>query len=461
MKIRIEMAVAVIAVLMTLTGMGAFAAPEDEIARIGLTAFSGARQVTVSSVGTVSISRTLGANAEAKSVIIDATAKGLSITVDGRAMDAGELVALSPLETDSVLTLEASGRPKRAYRGNIEVAFNKGTLSVVNVVRVEDYLLGVLPAEMPELFPEESLKAQAIAARTYYYANKNKHMALGYNLCDSTDCQSYSGTLLEKPRCSKAVKDTCGQVLTFAGQPASVFYSADCGGVTRNYSETRPHFDAPYLVSVVEPEDIQHSSWQKDYKLVDLEKALITAGIKEAVGLKSVAVARVDSAGWALDVTVTGSSSISISASRLRTILGVNVIKSTFFSIEAGAGGLVSIKGKGCGHGWGMCQVGAKALAQPPHNRTHGEILAHYFPGTMIEGRSAPTEAVADVAMVAGDGTGPTPLPAPRDEANSGRGNAREARESKKAGTPLNLMLPKKPEKRDAPVIFDVRLQVP
>ncbi|MCX6377574.1 MAG: hypothetical protein NTU88_16320, partial [Armatimonadetes bacterium] len=172
------------------------------------------------------------------------------------------------------------------------------------------------------------------------------------------------------------------------------------GGVTRNYSDIQP---VPYLRSVTEPEDIRHITWQESFALGDLEKKLLKAGVKEAAGLKSVAVATTDTSGRALDLTITGSSaSKTIPVSALRSALGADLIKSALFTIDPAADGAITIKGRGWGHGVGLCQVGAKGLALAPHNLTCDQILAHYFPGTQLSSGVPPVlvAAGADVAMI-------------------------------------------------------------
>jgi stage II sporulation protein D len=115
--------------------------------------------------------------------------------------------------------LEVDGRP---YRGYLEVSLNDvGGLRVVNVVGFEDYLRGVVPAELsPNAFPEkEALKAQAIAARTYAVKRRGQFSAEGYDLCATPACQVYRGVGVEHDLSDEAVRETTGEILTFRGQP--------------------------------------------------------------------------------------------------------------------------------------------------------------------------------------------------------------------------------------------------
>jgi stage II sporulation protein D len=144
--------------------------------------------------------------------------------------------------------LELDGRP---YRGYLEVAVNgSSSLTVTNVVNLEDYLRGVVPAELsPEAFPEkEALKAQAIAARTYAAKRRGQFEAEGYDLCATPACQVYRGVAVERPLSNAAVAETAGEVLTFEGKPVDALYTSTCGGRTENAENVFSQKE-PYLVS--------------------------------------------------------------------------------------------------------------------------------------------------------------------------------------------------------------------
>jgi len=144
--------------------------------------------------------------------------------------------------------LEVDGRP---YRGTLEIALNaSNALTVVNAVNLEDYLRGVVPAELsPEAFPEkEALKAQAIAARTYAVKRHGQYEAEGYDLCATSACQVYGGVAAERPLSNDAVAETTGEVLTFDGKPVEALYTSTCGGRTENAENVFSQKE-PYLVS--------------------------------------------------------------------------------------------------------------------------------------------------------------------------------------------------------------------
>jgi len=360
---------------------------DDTTLRIYLSCFEGARTIEMSSSSKFSVVRSdtgdeVASGKVGSRVTLEAGESEVFIAAtDTNRSGVGRCVVVL---ADETIEVSADGRT-RAYRGAVEVVIDSGGLRLVNVVSVEDYLLGVLPAEMSENCPEEALKAQAIAARTYAVRNKGRHSQRGCDLCDTTHCQVYEGVLGERARCTRAVVDTKGLVLTYDGELAHVMYSADCGGITENYADLRPDRSLPYLRGVSDPEEIIHRSWEKTYTIEQLADELRGGGIPDAEGLKGIRVAQRSSSGRALSMEITGSNGVkTVDGARLRSILGPAVIKSTLFEIKTDTDGVITFTGKGLGHGVGMCQVGAIALAKPPHNYGFDRILAHYFPGTQL-----------------------------------------------------------------------------
>ncbi|MET0650515.1 MAG: SpoIID/LytB domain-containing protein [Pyrinomonadaceae bacterium] len=126
---------------------------------------------------------------------------------------------------------------EKPYRGRLEVFANtKGTLTVVNVVSLEDYVRGVVPNELsPGGWPElEALKAQAVAARTYAVSNLGRFASQGYDLTPDTRSQVYGGRSTEHPLSDRAVHETHGRILTYKGAPVNALYTSTCGGRTED-----------------------------------------------------------------------------------------------------------------------------------------------------------------------------------------------------------------------------------
>ena len=137
----------------------------------------------------------------------------------------------------------------KAYRGKIEVFVNaRGSLTVVNVVPLEEYLLGVVPAELglPQL---EAQKAQAVAARTYAIANIGNYGRQGFDMVPTVWSQVYKGVSIENKMGTQAVQQTRGIVATYEGKPINAYYTSTCGGRTEDGGNI---FDKgePYLKGV-------------------------------------------------------------------------------------------------------------------------------------------------------------------------------------------------------------------
>jgi stage II sporulation protein D len=267
----------------------------------------------------------------------------------------------------------------------VEARVQNSGILLINELPLEDYVAGVLPAEMPESFPLEALKAQAVTIRTYALRNKGKHSSTGCDVCDTTHCEVYAGIVDGKPQCRKAVTDTAGVMLTYGGEPAHVFFSADGGGSTQNYADNWPRSNLPYLRGVRDPEGVPHTQWEKTVTLAELAGLLTRGGVKEAENLQAIRAAEVAATGRVLSLEIASpSGTAKVLAGKLRDAVGLDQIRSTLFTVQTSADGVVKFTGKGYGHGIGLCQIGAKGLAQKPHNYKWEQILAHYFPGTSI-----------------------------------------------------------------------------
>lgn len=170
------------------------------------------------------------------------------VSVSGRGLGA----SFSTLRTVTIGSVNNTGIVKlngKSYRGKMEVFVNsKGRISVVNVVPMEAYLLGVVPAELslPQL---EAQKAQAVAARTYAAANKNGYGMEGFDMLPTVWSQVYKGVSIETKMGSQAVRETSGVVATYQGKPINALYTSTCGGRTED-SGNIYEFNEPYLKGV-------------------------------------------------------------------------------------------------------------------------------------------------------------------------------------------------------------------
>jgi stage II sporulation protein D len=174
-------------------------------------------------------------------------APSLMLAVDGLPPTALEPPLTFSPAAGSTLTLG------RAYRGRILVDVVDGRLRAIDVVDLEQYLYGVVPAEMPWSWSPEALKAQAVAARSYALATRQ--LAAPFDVYSDTRSQMYLGMGAEKPSTTQAVDDTAGQVLRFAGHVATTYFSSTSGGQTESAVDVWGGKPIPYLVSVSDPYD--------------------------------------------------------------------------------------------------------------------------------------------------------------------------------------------------------------
>jgi len=168
-------------------------------------------------------------------------------------------VTLFPVRPEETLLVEAT-----PYRGMLEVRVGApGTVTVVNVLNLEDYLRGVVPNELsPTAFGElEALKAQAVAARTYALRNMGQFAAKGYDICATPACQVYRGKSTENPLSDQAVEETRGMTAAYRGQLINALYTSTCGGHTEDGGNIFDGEELPYLRGVVcSPEQVAWST---------------------------------------------------------------------------------------------------------------------------------------------------------------------------------------------------------
>jgi stage II sporulation protein D len=164
--------------------------------------------------------------------------EGERYTIDGPSL------LIQPASAETILIGD------KPYRTAARIFINgRGLLNVINELNMEDYLKGVVPAEMgPRIFDEvEALKAQAIAARTYAVRNLGQFGVEGYDICPGPACQAYSGFSGEEPLSTRAVNESAGLVITFDGKPIDALYTATCGGETSDVGTMFPGRGDPYL----------------------------------------------------------------------------------------------------------------------------------------------------------------------------------------------------------------------
>lgn len=302
--------------------------------------------------------------------------QGKNLTLEGR--DAGGSTLYLPPSPGSVV--ELAGKP---YRGGVLLRAESGGVQAINVVDVEDYLRGVVPAEMPASWPASALAAQAVIARTYVAARINP--ALPYDTCATESCQVYGGVRAEKAGSDAAIRTTAGQVVAYGGRPASTYFSSDSGGFTASSAEAWGR-DLPYLPAQADPYSAggPRARWRLEVGAGKVAEA--AARYRVRVGtLSDVRVTRASPSGRAQEVTLIGTGGgarlTGAEAGGFVRSLGAASSRATL-SGAVGPGTPLVVEGAGAGHGVGLSQYGALGLARQGQDHLH--ILGFYYPGTTL-----------------------------------------------------------------------------
>jgi stage II sporulation protein D len=267
--------------------------------------------------------------------------------------------------------------------GDIRIGFLRSRAYEVETLPMEPYVARVLAGEAARESPPAALEALAIAIRTYATANRGRHRAEGFDLCDQTHCQVVRTATAVTER---AVDNTAGQILRFEGEPATIFYSASCGGRSERPSSVWPGIaDRSYLP--VRPDDACEGQpeWSVELRLADLQRALQGSGFRGT--LRGLRIASRNDSGRVALMTLDGLEPREISGQDLRMALirmpELPQVRSASFEMRRTNDGY-RFEGHGYGHGVGMCVIGSVNLAA--RGLSAADILQRYFPGTVISG---------------------------------------------------------------------------
>jgi len=343
-----------------------------------------------------------------ESIRIEADGGALVWRAGRRTGRSGDHLFVQPV--DPALTVTWQETP---YPGELRVDIDAGTLTLVNVVELETYLRGVVPWEIgrPGAEGEAALAAQAVAARTYSIAHLGEREPLGFDMWAGVTDQVYRGLHGVDAHCDRAIVMTAGLVLRHQGREINA--------------------SQPYLISHDDAErggvpycgGSSHATWTTDWSVGDLERILkvtlpeylawyessparqrwagrIFAPARPGLDGKAPGrlldlriERRTTSGRMAALSIVTEAGVYTARGDRVRWILvpaegRYSILKSAWFDLELrrdGSGALVRIaaSGRGFGHGIGLCQSGALAMARLGHG--YQRILSHYYPGASLE----------------------------------------------------------------------------
>ena len=268
------------------------------------------------------------------------------------------------------------------YRGALQVSLKGGSLLVVNQVDVEAYLYGVVPAEAPSSWPQEALKAQAIAARTYALYQSQHRRKWQFDVVDNHGDQVYKGVPCEAETATRAVKATRGRVLVHQDRPILAMYTSNTGW----HSAHAEHIFSqrlPYLVGVKDPysptQPMGH--WRRTYKAVEVRNKLADLVRGRVDAIEDIHPEEVTPSGRIKKVLLVHADHNRVLRTRttLKRALGLPDI---LMGITRQGDSLV-FEGGGFGHGVGLSQWGAKAMAEQGKNVK--DILQFYYRGAQLK----------------------------------------------------------------------------
>lgn len=300
-----------------------------------------------------------------------------------------------------LVALTGSGGTTR-YRGGMEFRVENGALLAINELNIEDYLRGVVPREMPAGWPEEALKAQAVAARNYALQRVEATRGSSYNVSNDRLSQVYGGYDAESPATSRAVDATRGLVMEYGDRLITAFFHSCSGGSTENAEDIWGN-PVPYIRGREDPYDkndryydwrveytadqlaVQLRSYDDGYDFAEIDDLEELARTSSGLRVEKMAVTGTDSGGRSVRTVIAP-------ADKVRFALG---LRSAMFTLNKvydqnrKLSGVV-ISGNGWGHGLGMSQWGARGMAEQGYN--FQDILQYYYTGIGLDsgyGRSS------------------------------------------------------------------------
>jgi stage II sporulation protein D len=246
------------------------------------------------------------------------------------------------------ITLSVPGKIHRHFQGDLDVVASGGMLVPIINMDGELAVAAAVAAEMPPGTPREALKAQAIVARSYYAASRIRHRL--YDFCDTTHCQFHREPPEENNPAAIATRETAGLVLTYQEQVFAPLYSASCGGRTKTAAQVGLQPD-PYAYYSVECSTCRRGAPRWERQVDFATGAALLAGPSEQLRIS------------------------------LMRKLGLHALPGNNFTAERHDNTIV-IRGRGEGHGVGLCQRGASAMAL--EGADYLKVLDTYYPATRV-----------------------------------------------------------------------------
>ncbi|PCJ57788.1 MAG: hypothetical protein COA79_14995 [Planctomycetota bacterium] len=278
---------------------------------------------------------------------------------------------------------------KEKYLGSVIIYVNeKNKLNVVNELDLETYLLGVLPGETFSTFGIEAIKSQVVASRTYALSESLKRQNKLWHLRNTTRSQVYKGMVKVHPKFKKAIEETRGLVLQGDEGVLKAYFSSHCGGATASLDSLPWEKNAGTVMlsrkcpwcRKMKPKSFY---WETRFSIKKIESALKRQGYAFKT-LKFLAINKKDEFSRVLKLEVFCSDKkFIVDATHFRTTImqATEKLRSRMFVMKK-EGAYYSFKGRGWGHGVGMCQYGSQGLSK--ENWGFRQILGYYYLGAKI-----------------------------------------------------------------------------
>jgi len=305
-----------------------------------------------------------------------------AVLVCGRGMlwysERRETLGLMADGTDAPVTVFGGDR----FSGGFAFPIVNGSLQVVNVVPLEDYVKGVLPYEMSASWPIEALKAQAVCARSYVVFRRGEYGDYGFDVTADTRSQVYRGLTASSTQCNEAADATRGQLLRYQGELCEAYYFSSDGGATENCKHVFG-YERPYLCGKLDPFEasinVSNNSWAISRSSRDLQTWLADKGY--LIGPVTEVEASYSDFGnvTVLRCTDDDGNCVTLDGRRSYTGLGLD---SCHFTVTGDGHGF-RFTGRGWGHNCGLSQWGAYAMAKN-YGYSYEDILGFYFTGATI-----------------------------------------------------------------------------
>ena len=345
-----------------------------------------------------------------------APGKGRLNVTDARGRSVASVDA--PVRLDSRGAIEVSNvdigfwkeqKTRRAYSGRLIIEVGPEGLDLVEALSLDDYVKGVLPAEMPAVWPVEALKAQAVAARTDVVGKLgDRHSLEGFDFCGTEHCRAYKGHGGRHPSTDEAARATAGQILISNNRVISTVFSSNCGGATENNDSVwsgppnaalRGVSDVPGGASprsrgaagwLLRPPkaycsgDKEYFRWRRTFSAQEVTRLLDS---RYGTGrVTDIMLGERGVSGRLKSIRVIGAKKTVTIGKELAIRRAFDGLPSALFMLDVDRGSSgprsYTLIGGGRGHGVGLCQHGARGMAAA--GIAYTDIINHYYSGARL-----------------------------------------------------------------------------